>query len=129
MVAIVPGGFEGVSRWIKWLTSDEGELEADTLSSEAAASGAKAACDCTAGEKVEILGKVRTVSLQPYDSLAALIAEIYDGTDAVDLIWLGRRTIAGIEVGRTIRATGRIAMRGGHKAMYNPSYQLIPTVV
>jgi hypothetical protein len=32
-------------------------------------------------------------------------------------------------VGRTIRATGRIAMRGGHKAMYNPSYQLIPTVV
>jgi hypothetical protein len=129
MVAIVPGGFEGVSRWIKRLTSDEGELEADTLSSEAAASGAKAVCDCTAGEKVEILGKVRTVSLQPYDSLAALIAEIYDGTDAVDLIWLGRRTIAGIEVGRTIRATGRIAMRGGHKAMYNPSYQLIPTVV
>jgi hypothetical protein len=129
MVAIVPGGFEGVSRWIKRLTSDEGELEADTLSSEVAASGAKAVCDCTAGEKVEILGKVRTVSLQPCDSLAALIAEIYDGTDAVDLIWLGRRTIAGIEVGRTIRATGRIAMRGGHKAMYNPSYQLIPTVV
>jgi hypothetical protein len=129
MVAIVPGGFEGVSRWIKRLTSDEGELEADTLSSEAAASGAKAVCDCTAGEKVEILGKVRTVSLLPCDSLAALIAEIYDGTDAVDLIWLGRRAIAGIDVGRTIRATGRIAMRGGHKAMYNPSYQLIPTVV
>lgn len=129
MVAIVPGGFGGVGRWIKRLTSDEGELEADSLSSEAAASGAKAACDCCAGEKVEILGKIRTVALQPCESLAALIAEIYDGTDSVDLIWLGRRTIAGIEAGRTIRATGRLAMRDGHKAMYNPTYQLMPTAV
>jgi hypothetical protein len=125
----VPAGFESVGRWFKRLTSDEEQLEADSLSSEAAASGAKRACDCCAGEKVEILGKVRTIALQPYDSLAAVIAEIYDGTDAVDLIWLGRRTIAGIEVGRTIRATGRIAMRDGHKAMYNPSYQLVPTTV
>jgi hypothetical protein len=129
MVAIVPGGFEGIGRWIKRLTSDEGELEAYSLSSEVAASGAKPACDCSAGEKVEILGKIRTVALQPSDSPAGLIAEIYDGTDSVDLIWLGRRTIAGIEAGRTVRATGRIAMRGGHKAMYNPSYQLMPTAV
>lgn len=123
----MPGGFGGVGRWFKKLTSDEGELEADTLSLNAAASGARAACDCAAGDKVEILGKVRTVALQPSDSLAAVIAEVYDGTDAVDLIWLGRRSIAGIEAGRTIRATGRIAMRDGHKAMYNPVYQLMPT--
>lgn len=123
------GGSGGVGRWLKKLTSDEGELEADSLSSEVTASGAKPASDCCAGEKVEILGKVRTIELQPCESLAALIVEIYDGTDAVDLIWLGRRTIAGIEAGRTIRATGRMAMRGGHKAMYNPTYQLMPTAV
>jgi hypothetical protein len=129
MVVIVPGRFGGVGRWIKKLTTDEGELEADSLSLEAAASGAKAVCDCSGGERVEILGKVRTVALQPSESLPAVIAEIYDGTDAVDLIWLGRRTIAGIEAGRTIRASGRIAMRDGHKAMYNPTYQLMPTTV
>lgn len=125
----MPRGSGGFGRWLKRLTSDEDELEADTLASATAAGGAKAVCDCCAGEKVEILGKVRTVALQPCDSLAALVAEIYDGTDAVDLVWLGRRTIAGIEAGRTIRATGRIALRDGHKAMYNPTYQLIPTAV
>jgi hypothetical protein len=121
----MPGG---IGRWLKKLTSDEEELEADTLTLEATASGARPAGQCSAGERVEILGKIRTVQLRPCDSLAALVAEIYDGTDAVDLIWLGRRTIAGIEAGRTIRATGRVAMRDGHKAMYNPTYQLMPSV-
>lgn len=119
----MPGG---IGRWIRRLTSDEGELEANSLSVEAAASGARPASDCCAGEKVEILGKLRTVELQPCDSLAALVAELYDGTDAVDLVWLGRRSIPGIEAGRLIRVTGRIAIRGGHKAMYNPSYRLMP---
>lgn len=115
-----------IGRWMRRLTSDEGQLEADTLSSETDAAGAVRADCCHAGEKVEILGKLRMVQLQPCDSLAALVAELYDGTDAVQLIWLGRRSIAGIEAGRTIRATGRIALRNGHKAMYNPSYQLLP---
>lgn len=119
----------GVGRWIKKLTSDEGELEANSLSKESLASGAKQACDCCAGEKVEILGKVRTIALQPCESLAALVVEIYDGTDSVELVWLGRRAITGIEAGRSIRARGRIAMRDGHKAMYNPTYQLMPTAV
>lgn len=116
----------GIGRWLHHLASDEGELEADSLSHDSVASGARAAGACSAGEKVEILGKLRMVELQPRDSLAALVAELYDGTDAVDLVWLGRRSIAGIEAGRTIRVTGRLAMRDGHKAMYNPSYRLFP---
>lgn len=116
-----------LGRWLRHLTSDEGELEADTLSSETDAGGATRADCCRVGEKVEILGKLRMVQLQPCDSLAALIAELYDGTDAVQLIWLGRRAIAGIEAGRTVRATGRLAVHDGHKAIYNPSYQLLPS--
>ncbi len=118
-----------LGRWVRRLTSDEEELEADTLSSETDAGGAMRADCCRVGEKAEILGKLRMVQVQPCDSLAALIAELYDGTDAVELIWLGRRTIAGIEAGRTVRATGRIALRDGHKAIYNPRYQLLPTSV
>lgn len=118
-----------MSRWLRRLTSDEGELEADSLSLVTDAGGAMRADCCHPGERVEVLGKLRTVSLQPCDSLCALIAELYDGTDAIDLVWLGRRSIPGIEAGRTLRATGRIAMREGHKTIYNPTYHLLPATV
>lgn len=118
-----------IGGWLRRLTSDESDLEADSLCGETDASGARRAGTCQAGEKADIMGKLRMVQLQPCDSLAALVAELYDGTDTVELIWLGRRSIAGIEAGRTIRASGRIAVRDGHKAMYNPSYQLMPANV
>lgn len=115
-----------IGGWLRRLTSDESELEADDLCSETDASGATRAGRCQAGQRVQIMGKLRTVQLQPCDPLASLVAELYDGTDTVELIWLGRRSIAGIDAGRTVRATGRIAVRDGRKVMYNPSYQLMP---
>ena len=54
----------------------------------------------------------------------ALPSELFDGTEGVTLVWLGRRRIPGIEPGRTIKAQGRIAMRDGHKVLYNPYYEL-----
>lgn len=115
-----------IGGWLRRLTSDESALEADTLCSEADASGATRAGRCQAGQRAQVMGKLRVVQLQPCDHLASLVAELYDGTDSVELVWLGRRSIAGIEAGRTVRATGRIAVRDGHKVMYNPSYQLMP---
>ncbi len=115
-----------IGGWLRRLTSDENELEANVLCSDVDASGATRLGTCQAGQRAQIMGKLRAVQLQPCDQLAALVAELYDGTDTVELIWLGRRSIAGIEAGRTLRASGRIAVRDGHKVMYNPSYQLLP---
>lgn len=81
---------------------------------------------CEVGERVEITGWLRTVTLQPCDSLCALTAELYDGSDAIDLVWLGRRSITGIDAGRNLRVSGRIALRDGHKTIYNPIYSLLP---
>ena len=116
-----------VSRWLKRLTSDDAELEADKLSSEVSATaGARHAGSCGQGERVCIMGRLRFVDLRPTDSLATLVAELYDGTDAVQLVWLGRRSIPGVEPGRTLKARGRIAVRDGQKVMYNPDYELLP---
>ena len=80
----------------------------------------------TAGpaSEVTVLGRVRSVELSPRDAVATLEAELFDGTEGVTLVWLGRRRIPGIEPGRTIKAQGRIAMRDGHKVLYNPYYEL-----
>lgn len=116
-----------IGGWFRRLTSDENELEADSLTSEVDACGATRTGNCRAGQRVELLGKLRCVQLQPAEQLATLVAELYDGTDTVELIWLGRRSIPGIAAGRTLRARGRVAMRDGHKVMYNPSYELLPS--
>lgn len=116
-----------VGAWFQRLTTDQDEVEAESLSSDVDASPeACAAGACRQGEKVALLGRLRSVDLRPTDSLQALTAELYDGTDAVQLIWVGRRSIRGVEPGRTLKARGRIAVRDGTKIMYNPEYELLP---
>jgi len=115
------------NRLVRRLTSDVSELDADDLSREVDAVGAQRACDCRSGEEVTVLGRLRSVELCPRDAAATLEAELYDGTEGVTLVWLGRRRIAGIEPGRTIKARGRIAVRDGRKVLYNPYYELQTT--
>jgi hypothetical protein len=111
-------------RLVHRLTSDVDELDADDLSALARASGAQRACDCRCGEEATVLGRLRSVELCPRDAAATLEAELFDGTEGITLVWLGRRRIPGIEPGRTVKATGRIALRDGHKVLYNPYYEL-----
>lgn len=117
-----------VGTWLRQLTTDQDQVDAQVLSSEVEAStDACAAGVCRQGEKVTLLGRLRSVDLKPNDCLSALSAELYDGTDPVELIWLGRRSIRGIEPGRTLKVRGRIAVRNGSKVMYNPEYELHPS--
>ena len=116
------GGY--FSRLVRKLTSDVEELDADEMSIRSGAEGAQRACDCRSGEEVTVMGRLRSVELCPTNEAATLEAELFDGTQGVTLIWLGRRRIAGIEPGRTIKVRGRMAERDGHKVLYNPYYEL-----
>ncbi|MDT8914113.1 MULTISPECIES: OB-fold nucleic acid binding domain-containing protein [unclassified Amycolatopsis] len=116
------GGY--FSRLVRKLTTDVEDLDADDLSESSRAGGAQRACDCRSGEEVTVLGRLRSVELCPTDEAATLEAELFDGTQGVTLIWLGRRRIAGIEPGRTIKVRGRMAERAGQKVLYNPYYEL-----
>jgi hypothetical protein len=69
-------------------------------------------------------GTLRSVTLRPVAGITALEAELYDGSDTITLIWLGRRTIEGVEAGRVLTVHGRIGRRGGERVLYNPSYEL-----
>jgi RecJ-like exonuclease len=111
-------------RMVRRLTSDVGDLDADDLSAEAVRSGCNRACDSSTGEAVTVKGRLRSVEICPRGSVATLEAELFDGTDGVTLVWMGRRRIPGIEPGRTVRASGRVAVRDGHKVIYNPYYEL-----
>ena len=68
-----------------------------------------------------------TVVYTPRTNLPTLEADLYDGSDVVTLVWLGRRHIAGIEPGRQLTARGRVAVRDDRKVIYNPYYELEAT--
>jgi hypothetical protein len=77
-------------------------------------------------ERVRLHGTLRTVTLRPRGGVPALEAELYDGTGTLTVIWLGRRSIAGIAPGRSIEISGRIGRHEGQRIMYNPRYELMP---
>ncbi len=111
-------------RLIRRLTSEASELDADELSRNVEKSDARPTSDCQLGQEVTVLGRLRSVELCPREAVATLEAELFDGTDGITLVWLGRRRIPGIEPGRTLRASGRVAVREGRKVLYNPYYEL-----
>ena len=74
--------------------------------------------------RVTLSGTLRTVTLRPRGGVPALEAELYDGSGAITLIWLGRRQITGIGPGRQLEVEGRIGVQDGVRVMYNPRYEL-----
>lgn len=106
------------------LTADLDRLDAQELAETSEASGACQAAECRRGEEVTMLGRLRSVEACPKAANASLEAEFFDGTDAVALVWIGRRRIPGIEPGRRILVRGRIGERDGAKVIFNPYYEL-----
>jgi hypothetical protein len=113
-------------RFFRRLTASEEELEAEELQRDATKSGCALAGTVHRGEMVTVSGRLRTVVYTPRTNLPTLEADLYDGSDVVTLVWLGRRHIAGIEPGRALTARGRVALRGDRKVIYNPFYELDP---
>ncbi|MDR3068258.1 MAG: OB-fold nucleic acid binding domain-containing protein [Cellulomonas sp.] len=69
-------------------------------------------------------GVLRSVTLRPREGVPALVAELYDGSGSLDLVWLGRREIAGIVPGRRLVVEGMVTRLEGRRALFNPRYQL-----
>ncbi|MEV5832165.1 OB-fold nucleic acid binding domain-containing protein [Nocardia sp. NPDC052112] len=121
MSSAASGYFRRLSRR---LTEDIDQLDAEELAESADASGACRASDCQRGEEATMLGRLRSVEACPKSVGASVQAEFFDGTDAISLVWIGRRRIPGIEPGRKILVRGRVGDRDGRKVIYNPYYEL-----
>ncbi|MEU2180805.1 OB-fold nucleic acid binding domain-containing protein [Streptomyces thermolilacinus] len=113
-------------RMLDRLSSSQGELESEELQEDAEAAGCTRICDCGDRQIVKVTGTLRTVTLRPRAGVPALEAELFDGTAPLDVVWLGRRSIVGIEPGRKLIASGRISMSQGRRVLFNPKYELRP---
>ena len=111
-----------ISRTLERLSTEN--IEAEELQHDAAKAGCQLIANQADRSVVTIHGVLRSVTLRPVDGVTALEAELYDGSDTVTLVWLGRRKIEGITAGRQLKAFGRIGMRGTTRIIYNPRYEL-----
>ncbi len=121
MAPVAAGYFRRLTRK---LTEDVEQLDAQEMAESAEASGARRACDCSRGDEVTMLGRLRSVDTCSKAASANIEAEFFDGTDTVTLVWIGRRKIPGVAPGKTVLIRGRVGERDGRKIVYNPYYEL-----
>jgi RecJ-like exonuclease len=109
------------------LTASTHRLDAAELRSEVERLSCKPLGELRRGSVATVTGRLRAVVYTPAETVPTLEAELFDGTAAIGLVWLGRRRIAGIEPGRRIVARGRVGIHDGRLAIYNPWYELQST--
>ena len=112
---------------INRLTASAEHLDAAELADLVEARACCPVRELRQGESRQVVGRIRSVVYTPSETVPTLEAQLYDGTDTLDLVWLGRRRIAGIEPGRRVVARGRVGEHNGRMAIYNPWYQLLPS--
>lgn len=115
-----------VKRAVTRLASSAKEHEAAELQQGCARLGAVLVKDLPERAWVRVAGTLRAVTLRPRAGVPALVADLYDGSGSLCLVWLGRRQIPGIEPGRSLVAEGRVTRDSEHRVIYNPRYELRP---
>ena len=106
--------------------ASQAELEADEERTESIRYGCTPVAGLPERHRATVHGVIRSVTLRPRQGVPALEAELYDGTGTLDLVWLGRREITGIEPGRRGTFEGLVCGVDGRRTVYNPRYELLP---
>jgi len=75
--------------------------------------------------RAHVQGRVTALKSAAKGSAPLLQVEVWDESGGVTLHFLGRREIAGLEVGAQIRAEGMVGEEDGQMTILNPSYQLL----
>ena len=76
-------------------------------------------------KRAQVRGRVTAIRMAPRGAAPVLEVEIWDETGGVSLQFLGRREIAGLEVGSQLRAEGMVGEEEGSMVILNPSYELL----
>ena len=99
-------------------------MDAEELREETAALSCMCIDELNRGSVGIVAGRLKSVVYNPRATVPTLEAQLWDGTSSLELVWLGRRRIIGIEPGRRLMARGRVGEHDGHLAIYNPWYSL-----
>lgn len=106
------------------LVSSNDELVSEQLAHDAESAGCQQIQRARIRERVHLRGTIQAITLSPEEEHRRLDVELDDGTGNITLVWMGRRLIPGIDVGRTIDVWGTLTISDGRRVIFNPSYEL-----
>ncbi len=75
-------------------------------------------------QRAHVRGHVQSIKTAPSGSSPMVEVEVWDQTGGITLQFLGRREIAGLDVGSTICAEGMVGENEGALTILNPSYEI-----
>ena len=75
--------------------------------------------------RAHVRGQVTAIRTAPSSGAPRVEVEIWDTTGGITLHFLGRREIAGLDVGSTICAEGMVGETEGSLTILNPSYEIV----
>ncbi len=72
-----------------------------------------------------IRGFVKSMRVQPWADVGSLECVVVDETGGILLVFLGRRKVAGLELGRELVAEGMVGQSRGYLAVLSPDIELL----
>lgn len=110
---------------VRRLKSTTQELDNERLIAQCAALGGVPIDQVEDRTVVELVGEVRSVRIVPRAGSPSLEVSISDGHGTAVAVFFGRKGLAGIGPGRSVRFTGRAQRLGGRVMLYNPAYDFV----
>lgn len=118
-------GKAGLRGRLRRLAGEPAPAGAPDVRTQCASRGAVPLASCAVGRHCVVAGTVRSVRLAPVGGVPTFTVDLWDESGSVRLVFLGRRTVRGLEVGRTLLARGRLTGRAGRQTIFNPRYEII----
>jgi RecG-like helicase len=110
-----------VRRFLERLNeSDEARLAAEVRTWADSIQGTTRIADVTLRHPVRIAGVIRRMTVLPLECKEALHALLSDGTGEVTAVFMGRRGIGGLSLGKRVVVEGVLAEHRGEVRMVNP---------
>ena len=100
--------------------SDETRLSEETRAWAETVEASIRIADAPSRQPVRIAGVIRRITVLPMEGKEALQALISDGTGEVTAVFMGRRGIGGLSLGRRVVVEGVLGEHHGEIRMVNP---------
>jgi RecG-like helicase len=106
------------------LSQDEGERRAATVREWA---GGQTGCvlisEAQPRQVARIAGIVEGIRVRPREGVPAIEAVVTDGSGSVTAVWLGRRILPGLQLGKRLILEGRLGGDPKNLQLMNPRYE------
>ena len=118
------GVLDPVRRFLRRMAESDEQRYAEEIEAWASTvPGAVRIRDASTRSKVKLAGVVRRITVRPLEGSESLEALLDDGTGAVTVVWMGRRSIHGLNLGTRLIVEGLLAEQRGERRVVNPVFE------